>query len=162
MENSLPLYNNTQAMRMTFDMIVMCEAYDHHKRSPISQQVTQKRAFVKSCQKPIFTCCDFKVHPYFLNSFWILRLFMICLKVVAPLFKQMCIWCKERYEYSCCSMSRPGIIVLPLIEMKLWDASCELWAPSVSVRDNEATGDIITTHHQYPVCISLHYRQVWG
>ena len=35
------IYNNTQAMRTTFDMIVMCEAYDHHKRSPISQQVTQ-------------------------------------------------------------------------------------------------------------------------
>ena len=46
MENSLPLYNNTQAMKTTFDMIVMCEAYDHHKRSPISQQVTKKRAFL--------------------------------------------------------------------------------------------------------------------
>ena len=46
------------------------------------------------------------------------------------------LWCKERYEYSCCSMSRPGIIVLPLIEMKLWDASCErhLWVCGIMRR----------------------------
>ena len=57
-ENSLFLCSITNHYDINVDMIVMCEAYDHHKRSPISQQVTQD-VYLLNLSKYNLLCCDF-------------------------------------------------------------------------------------------------------
>ena len=63
-ENSLFHCNNTNYYDINVDMIVMCEAYDHHKCSSISQQVTQD-VYLFNLTKTNLLCCDFSLHAYF-------------------------------------------------------------------------------------------------
>jgi hypothetical protein len=57
-ENSLFLCSITNHYDINVDMIVMCEAYDHHKRSSISQQVAQD-VYLLNISKTNLLCCDF-------------------------------------------------------------------------------------------------------
>ena len=54
----LSLCSITNHYDINVDMIVMCEAYDHHKRSPISQQVAQD-VYLLNLSKTNLLCCDF-------------------------------------------------------------------------------------------------------